>query len=141
MPGYHVTRQINAPAERVWDLLTDATGYAKWNRAVISIDGPIAMGETIALVSIANPKRVFKLKITDAARPSRLVWSDGMPLGLFKGERTYLLTEENGGTAFSMSEAFTGPLAGMMVRAIPDLTDSFALFADSLKNAAEVEAT
>lgn len=61
-----------------------------------------------------------------------------MPLGLFKGERTYRLDERDGGTEFSMTEQFGGLLSGLITRAIPDLTDSFNLFADSLKSAAEV---
>ena len=39
-----------------------------------------------------------------------------------------------------MVEAFTGPLAGLITRAIPDLTESFELFADGLASAAEAEA-
>lgn len=92
--GYHVSRRIDAPADRVWGLLTDSSSYRDWNSAVVSIEGTIALGNTISLVSIVNPKRVFTLKITDVARPNRLVWSDGMPLGLFKGERTYRLDEQ-----------------------------------------------
>lgn len=136
--GYHVSRRIDAPAERVWGLLTDASSYRDWNRAVVSIEGTIALGNTISLVSIVNPKRVFTLKITDVAPPNRLVWSDAMALGLFKGERTYRLDERDGATEFSMTEQFTGLLSGLITRAIPDMTDSFNQFADSLKSAAEV---
>ncbi len=136
--GYQVSRRIDAPADRVWGLLTDAASYREWNRAVVLIEGTIGLGNTISLVSIVNPKRVFTLRITDATRPNRMVWSDGMALGLFKGERTYRLDERDGATEFSMTEEFSGLLSGLITRAIPDLTDSFNLFADSLKSAAEV---
>jgi len=33
--AYHVSRRIDAPAVRVWDLLTDASTYRDWNRAVV----------------------------------------------------------------------------------------------------------
>ena len=66
-----------------------------------------------------------------------MVWSDGMPLGLFKGERTYLLDERDGTTTFSMTEEYTGLLAGLITKSIPDMTDSFTEFADGLKAAAE----
>jgi hypothetical protein len=36
-----------------------------------------------------------------------------------------------------MTEAFRGPLAGLITKAIPDMTDSFRQFADGLKAAAE----
>jgi uncharacterized protein YndB with AHSA1/START domain len=40
--GYHVSRRINAPVDRVWSLLTNASRYREWNRAVVSIDGDIS---------------------------------------------------------------------------------------------------
>ena len=70
-----------------------------------------------------------------------MVWSDGMPLGLFRGVRTFSLRElGDGGTAFLMQEVYSGALAGLITRAIPDLTESFAQFADGLKSAAEAPA-
>ena len=135
--GYRVTRSIDAVPETVWGLLTDASSYADWNRSIISIEGSIAAGGTIKLVSIASPKRTFTLKVASVEAPRRMVWASGMPLGLFKGTRTFLLEPQGAGTSFSITEAFTGPLAGMIARSIPDLTDSFDQFADGLKAAAE----
>ena len=134
---YHVERRIDAPPERVWALLTDASAYRDWNKSVIRIDGTIAPGRTISLVSIANPKRTFKLHVTEMAAPNRMVWQDGMPLGLFTGTRTYLVQPREGVTHFEMAEEYTGLLAGAFTKAIPDLTESFNLFADGLKSAAE----
>lgn len=138
--GYHVERRIAASPERVWEILTDASRYGAWNKAVVSIDGTIGLGNTISLVSIVNPKRAFKLRITEMTPPNRLVWRDGMPLGLFTGERTYLVQPREGVTHFEMTEAFIGLLAPVFTKAIPDLTESFNLFADSLKAAAEAAA-
>lgn len=62
-----------------------------------------------------------------------------MPLGLFKGVRTYRLSPEgDGSTRFEMRETYSGPLAGMITRSIPDLQPSFDQFARGLK--AKVEA-
>ena len=138
---YHVERRIEAPPERVWALLADASTYGAWNRTVVSIDGTIAAGNTISLVSIANPKRAFKLHVGEMAAPNRMVWSDGMPLGLFSGVRTYRVDPREGVTHFEMTEEYTGLLSGLFTKAIPDLTESFNVFADSLKRAAEASAT
>lgn len=54
---YSASRSIDASASTVWSLLTDATTYPAWNSSVISIDGAIREGNTIKLVSIADPKR------------------------------------------------------------------------------------
>ncbi len=136
--AYSVQRSIHASPERVWSLLTDPDGYTRWNPAVLSLEGHIAPGETIRLVSAVNPRRTFSLSVTELEPERRMVWSDGMPLGLFTGVRTFSLRSLAGGeTEFSMEETYTGALAGLITRAIPDLTESFGQFADGLKAASE----
>jgi len=134
---YGVTRSIAASAQRVWDLLTDAPGYKSWNAAVVSIEGRVEAGSTIKLVSAVNPGRTFTLKVTALTPPHRMVWSGGMPLGLFTGTRTYLIAPDAAGCRFSMSEVYTGLLSGLFFKSIPDLTESFNQFADGLKLASE----
>ena len=138
---YRVNRSIDAPARRVWDLLTDAPGYKRWNKAVVSRDGPVEAGNTIKLVSAVNPGRTFALKVTVMEPPQRMVWSGGMPLGLFTGTRTFLIESDSAGCRFSMSEVYTGLLSGLIFKSIPDLTESFRQFADGLKVAAETVAS
>jgi hypothetical protein len=89
------------------------------------------------LVSAVSPGRTFVLKVTTVEPPSRLVWSGGMPLGLFTGTRTFLIESAGTGCRFSMSEVYTGPMSGLIFKSIPDLTDSFTQFADGLKTASE----
>ncbi len=132
---YDVTRNIAAPPERVWELLADAGSYDDWNPAVLSIDGTVAIGEKLALESIANPGRTFKLKVTEMRAPSHMVWSGGN--FVFKGVRTYTLRPHNGGTEFTMVEEYSGLMVGMIGKRLPDLTESFETFADGLKAGAE----
>jgi uncharacterized protein YndB with AHSA1/START domain len=135
---YSVTRTIDAPCEKVWELLTDADSYATWNPTIISIEGPITEGSRVRLVSAVNPKRAFSLKVTSVRAPHAMVWSDGMPLGLFKGVRTYGLEPlDGGGTEFTMAEVYSGPLAPLITKSIPDMTEAFEQFADGLKRASE----
>ncbi len=137
MPTYHVERDINAAPEAVWALLADATTWTDWNPTVISLKGPITQGQKVELVSTVNPKRTFKLTVEELSAPSRMVWADGMPLGLFTGRRTYTVTPVGEGSRFAMTEAYTGPMAPLITRAIPDLSESFEQFADGLKKGAE----
>ena len=139
MPSsYSVKRTIDASSERIWALLEDASGYASWNPAVVSLKGQIAEGETIKLVSSVNPKRTFSLKVSGVEPRRTMVWSDGMPLGLFRGVRTIALRPlSDSQTEFAMQELYSGPLAKLITKAIPDLNESFAQFADGLKAAAE----
>ena len=64
-----------------------------------------------------------------------------MPLGLFKGERTFTLAQEpdQRSTRFTMREEYTGPLLGMMWKSMPDLGPSFKQFASGLKREAEAK--
>jgi hypothetical protein len=137
---YKVVQAMSAPAQRVWDLLVDAPGYKRWNPSVVSIDGQIAAGRSIKLVSAVNPGRTFPLTVTAMDPPRRMVWSGGMPLGLFTGTRTFLIEPATAGCRFSMSELYTGPLSGLIFKSIPDLTDSFKQFAEGLKTEAEKHA-
>ncbi len=138
MTEYGTTVTIAAPPERVWEILTDAKAFARWNSTIVSLDGTIAEGETIALVSTVNPKRTFKLAVSEVDAPNSMVWSDGMPLGLFSGRRSFTVrATTDGDTEFSMREVYSGLLAGLITKTIPDMTESFEAFAADLRTEAE----
>ena len=136
---FHVDRRIVAPPDRVWAVLVDLPSWQVWNPTVTSIEGEIAMGGTVRLVATANPKRTFVVRVTEFVSPRRMVWVGGLPLGIFQGTRTYTLAPvaDDGGTEFAMTEVYSGALAGVIGRSIPDLGPSFESFADALKDAAE----
>jgi hypothetical protein len=137
MKSYDAAATIAAPPETVWAILTDARAYAQWDSGVQKVDGRIAPGEKIKVVSEANPGRAFPVKVTEFEPARSMVWSGGMPLGLFKGVRTFTLTPEDGATRFTMREEYTGPLLPMIWRSMPDLGPSFEQFARGLKAKAE----
>lgn len=138
MTKYSVTRTIEAEPQVVWDLLTTAADYPDWNPAVLGVEGEIEDGATIRLTSVVNPKRQFKLKVTDVRPPNHMVWWDGMPLGLFKGVRTFDVTANGDGTSeFEMEEVYSGLMAPLITKSIPNQTEAFNQFADGLKRAAE----
>jgi hypothetical protein len=134
---YESTALIQAPPEAIWSVLTDAPGYADWDSGVVRVEGTIAPRETIKVVSEANPKRAFPVKVTEFAPGERMVWSGGMPLGLFKGVRTFRLQPEDGATRFTMREEYSGPMLPLIWRSMPDLGPSFEQFASGLKARAE----
>lgn len=102
------------------------------------MEGSIAPGETVKVVSEANPDRTFPVKVTAWEPGRRMEWSGGMPLGLFRGVRTFTLTPGAPGTTqFKVREEYTGPLLGMIWKSIPDLGPSFEKFASGLKRKAE----
>lgn len=137
MKSFSVTTTIAASPERVWALLTDGAAYPSWNSTVDKVEGEIAPGKTIKMFVKLNPGRAFPVKVSKFDAPSTMVWSGGMPLGLFKGERTYEVTPKGDGVEFSMREAFTGLLAPLITKSIPDMQPAFDDFARDLKKQAE----
>lgn len=130
-----VGRNIAAPPETIWALLTDAENYPTWNSTVVSIKGTIAKGETIELKSTLDKKRTFELEVSTLEPNSRMVWEDGGKA--FRGVRTYTLTpREDGTTDFTMAEVITGSMMGMIEPKLPDFRPSFEQFATDLDAAA-----
>jgi uncharacterized protein YndB with AHSA1/START domain len=130
---FEVSRSIAASPTEVWTVVVDAPAWPSWDSGVISIEGSVQVGQAIKLVSEANPKRAFKLRIVELDEPRRLRLSSGMPLGLFRGVRTYTVEPDGDGARFTMCEEYSGPLAGMITKSIPDLQPSFEHFADGLR--------
>ena len=128
---------ISAPAEVVWALLTDAERYPRWNSTVDRVEGKIAPGAKVTVFAKATPGRAFPLTVSTFVPLEKMEWSGGMPFGLFVGRRTYTLTPSSDGVVFTMREEFTGLLAPLITRSIPDLQPAFDKFAADLKREAE----
>jgi hypothetical protein len=138
MINFATSIAIRARAETVWALLTDAAGYPQWNSTIEKIDGRIAAGEKVTVYAKATPGRAFPLRVTEFAPGRRMVWAGGMPLGLFKGTRSFTLTPTpDGAVGFAMGETYSGLLAPLITRSIPDLQPAFDTFAADLKSRAE----
>ena len=140
MKAFSVRVFIRATPERIWALLTDAAKFTRWNNTVEKVDGKIALGERVTVHPKANPGRAFPVTVAEFEPPRSMVWTGGMPLGLFKGQRTFTLTPGlNGDVEFSMREEYTGLMAPLICRSIPDLQPAFDEFASDLKRAAEAK--
>jgi len=135
--SYEVQIAIDATPARVWQVLTREMPRNPVPFGILHFDGVIAPGARIVLRSQAAPGRAFALTVAVLDAPNRMVWTGGMPLGLFTGTRTFTVTADAGGSVFDMHEAFSGPLAGPITRSMPDLTPSVTTFAQALKQGAE----
>jgi hypothetical protein len=88
--------------------------------------------------SMVSPGRAFPVTVTEFTPGQKMVWSGGMPLGLFKGVRSFTLSPQgNDVTKFALREEYTGPLVPLIGRSISDLGPSFEQFANGLKNQVE----
>jgi hypothetical protein len=130
---------IRARPDVVWTLLTDLAAYPSWNATVDKVEGTIAPGNKITIHAKIAPGKAFPVKVTALEAPRKMVWTGGAPLKfVFKGERTFLVTEKTADTVeFSMEEVFDGLMAGVIGKSIPDLQPAFDEFAACLKARAE----
>ena len=137
---FKATTTINAPADTIWRIITDGPNYPEWDPGVIKIEGTIAAGEKIKAWSKLSPDRAFPVTVSEFTPNQKMVWSSGMPLGLFKGVRTFALTPQGDEIVFTVHEVFSGLLLPLIGRSIPDMTQTFQEFVDGLKTHAEKKA-
>ncbi len=126
-----ITEHIIADAEKVWEILTNAEDFPKWNSTVVSLEGKIEKGQKLKLKSTLDPSRTFKLKVKEIEKPSKLVWGDAL------GQRTYLLEKDTEGTLVTMHEKIGGPIFPLFASKIPSFDASFEQFMGDLKTTAE----
>jgi uncharacterized protein YndB with AHSA1/START domain len=82
MKSFEAGFVINATPDRIWAILVDGMHYPDWDSGVLSVDGRIAAGDTIKVVSSASPGRTFPVKVTEFDPNRSMTWAGGMPLGL-----------------------------------------------------------
>lgn len=129
-----IAQHIDADAATVWRLLTTAAEYPRWNSTVVSLDGQIALGSTIKLVSTLDPSRTFSLRVKEFEPNARLTFGDSM------ATRTYALSGDDGGTRVEIVERMSSPFFPLFARMIPPFDESFEQFTADLKKAAEAAA-
>jgi hypothetical protein len=135
---YRASSSIEADPDTIWAILADAGAYTEWDNGVVRIDGTIAPGERIKIYSELDPKRGHPVRVEEFEPGRGMTWKGGMPLGLFKGIRTFELAPEGDGvTRFTMDERFSGPLLRLIGPRLPDFGPSFEKFANGLKQRAE----
>jgi hypothetical protein len=140
MKAFAVSITINASPDTVWAILTNGAQWTSWNPTVEKLEGTITPGGKLKVFTKLSPGQAFPVRVSEFTPPRKMVWTGGMPLGLFKGERTYTLTPVSGGVEFAMREEFTGFMAPLITRSIPDLQPAFNDFAAALKRRAETGA-
>lgn len=137
MKKYSASIVIRASVEKVWGILNDANNYPTWDLSMDHIEGKLALGETVKFFTKLSAQ-AFPVKVTAFESNRKMVLTGGMPLGLFKSERTHTLTaNKDGTTTFHTEEIFSGLLLPVFGKNIPDLTENFKNFAAALKKQAE----
>jgi hypothetical protein len=127
---------IGAKAERIWEILTDAKGFPRWNSTVTKIEGEILDGHRLS-VHVPGTKRTFKPKISGVVPVKRMIWTGGFS-PIFKGVRIFELKPcSDGTTDFVMEECFSGVMLPIVKGSLPDFGPVFERYANDLKGEME----
>lgn len=113
----HTEIEIEAPAERVWAVLTDFAAYPEWNPFVRSVAGVARKGERLQVEIRPDGGRAMRFSpVVLAAEAGReLRWLGRVLLpGIFDGEHVFVIEPLEGGRVrLRQSERFGGILVGL----------------------------
>ncbi len=137
MKQFSAQTTINAPAATVWSILLDTSAYPEWDPFSDKIEGQVGLGNKLKAFSKLSPGRGFKVKVTELVDNQKMTWQGGMPLGLFKGVRTFELAGDGNTTTFELREVFSGPMVKLIGKSLPDMSEAFERFCAGLKSRAE----
>ena len=127
---------IQASAQSIWSLLTDAQGFPRWNSTVTGIEGEIREGQRLR-VHVPGTSRAFAPKVSGVVANQRMIWTGGFS-PMFQGVRIFELRPvKDGSTDFSMQERFSGLMLPFVQGSLPDFGPIFERYASDLKRAAE----
>lgn len=133
--------EIEAPAERVWALLTDFANMPSWNPFIRSVSGEATSGARLSILVAPPGKGAMRFAPTVlSVRPNReLRWLGSLFVkGLFDGEHYFLLEPLNErATRFVQGENFSGLLVGPLSGALPATRKGFEAMNVALKQLAE----
>jgi hypothetical protein len=141
MQTLDASTEIDAPAERVWQIVSDFAGYPEWNPFIVRAAGEQRPGARLEVTIVAPGVRAvtFKPTVLDL-RPGRLIrWKGRLILpGLFDGRHTLAVDPLDGGRArFTTHEEVTGILLPFLGKVMKASQAGFEQMAAAVKARAE----
>ncbi len=133
---FHAQATFEAPADKVWEHLTDFESYPEWNPFLRSVQGQSKEDATI-YIQVANQPRPIKGRIKQLIPNNRLQLESLGPLGLgllkalFTCEITPL--EGNRQVLFTVDETFKGPLTRIVSSSLEQQSPLYNEMCQSLK--------
>lgn len=133
--------EIEAPPERVWNVLTDFAAYAEWNPFITEVRGPLAVDSELA-VTISPPDSshyTFKPTVLRCEPNRELRWRGKfIHPKVFQGEHFFLLqATPEGATRFVHGEDFSGLLLHYIRPLLTQTARGFAHMNQALKRRVE----
>ncbi len=134
--------EIDAPAERVWQVLTDFGKFPEWNPFIRKIDGHAKVGARLQVQIGASGTRAmsFSPKMLNVEPNRELRWLGRLLIpGLFNGEHSFIIEPlDEKRVRFVQREKFTGLLVPFMTKSLDrDARRGFEEMNRALKERAE----
>ncbi|MEM0997055.1 MAG: SRPBCC domain-containing protein [Bacteroidota bacterium] len=131
---------IEAPRNRVWQLLTEFAVYPNWNPFIREIEGQLVVGTQLRTVmQLGEKPQTFRPVVTEVVPEKRFAWLGKLPLGSFSGQHYFELESRvEGRTKLIHGEYFSGWLRGPIMNRIGEATrNAFIEMNRALKAEAE----
>lgn len=134
---------INAPPEKVWDIVTDIESWQEWSPTINGSEGEAAVGSTLSITMMSkDPDKDgprYNPKIIHLDRPTYFHWRAHMMAGfIFTNDKIIELEATAVGTKVTHTETFKGlmvPLMrGQLEKGVPPILN---MMNEALKNTAE----
>jgi len=127
---------INAPASRVWQVLTALDKYKEWNPFIVGVEGKLQEGESLN-VTFNNGFKISP-RLVKVETDKELKWQGKLACGgLFDGEHRFVLREVNGQTELEHGENFSGLLIPFMSGLLKETEENFKKMNEGLKKRCE----
>jgi hypothetical protein len=132
---------INAPATKIWNILTDLENYQDWNPFIIKSSGEVKVGKQITNTMKNGDKNMtFKPTICNVVENEYFDWLGSLWFkGIFDGQHYFSLEPLNDKqTKLIHGENFSGILRKMILKKIGTQTkENFVKMNHALKEFAE----
>ena len=132
------TVEIAATPEHVWAVLSDLASYPQWHPVFRSVTGQLATGSKLTITT-AHPTTdramTATVKVLAAEPASQLRWVSN--LGVYRSDRRFILTPDDGGTLLEQTATYRGILVRFPAKTIARIQESFEAINQAVKRQAE----
>lgn len=129
--------EIEAPPERVWQVLTDLPAHPDWNPFIRSISGDVRVGSRlrVRIVPPGGRGMTFKPVVTAATPGKEFAWLGKLAVrGVFDGAHRFVIDDLGGGRSrLTQGETFSGLLVRFLGGSLGATADGFDAMNRALK--------
>ncbi|CAM3467600.1 SRPBCC family protein [Isoptericola cucumis] len=135
----HTSIDVDAPPERVWEVLLDVERWPEWTDSVTAVrsldDGPLAVGSRVEVSQPRIPTGTYTVTVLDPT--STFVWEQRQP-GSTVAAHHECAPLGDGGTRVGLRVVMSGAVGGVVGRFYRKRTEQYlAMEAGGLKRRAE----